>query len=34
MDWLRSEDVKEEKNVTAAIAIIAVEEGGRIFLTQ
>jgi hypothetical protein len=25
MDWLRSEDLKEEKNVTAPIAIIAVE---------
>jgi hypothetical protein len=24
MDWLRSEDLKEEKNVTAPIAIIAV----------
>jgi hypothetical protein len=24
MDWLRSEDLKEEKNVTASIAIIAV----------
>jgi hypothetical protein len=23
MDWLRSEDLKEEKNVTAPIAIIA-----------
>jgi len=26
MDWLRSEDLKEEKNVTAPIIIIAVEE--------
>ena len=25
MDWLRSEDLKEEKNVTAPIAIIAVQ---------
>jgi len=24
MDWLRSEDLKEEKNVTAPVAIIAV----------
>ncbi len=24
MDWLRSEDLKEEKNVTAPTAIIAV----------
>ncbi len=24
MDWLRSEDLKEEKNVTAPIVIIAV----------
>jgi hypothetical protein len=24
MDWLRSEDLKEEKNVTTPIAIIAV----------
>jgi hypothetical protein len=24
MDWLRSEDLKEEKNVTAPIIIIAV----------
>ena len=24
MDWLRSEDLKEEKNVTAPILIIAV----------
>jgi hypothetical protein len=24
MDWLRSEDLKEEKNVTASILIIAV----------
>jgi hypothetical protein len=24
MDWLRSEDLKEEKNVTAPITIIAV----------
>jgi hypothetical protein len=24
MDWLRSEDLKEEKNVTAPIGIIAV----------
>jgi dihydrofolate reductase len=23
MDWLRSEDLKEEKNVTASITIIA-----------
>jgi hypothetical protein len=26
MDWLRSEDLKEEKVVTAPIAIIAVDE--------
>jgi hypothetical protein len=26
MDWLRSEDLKEEKNVTTPLAIIAVEE--------
>ena len=26
MDWLRSEDLKEEKEVTAPIPIIAVEE--------
>ena len=26
MDWLRSEDLKEEKNVTASIVIIAVDE--------
>jgi hypothetical protein len=26
MDWLRSEDLKEEKEVTASIPIIAVEE--------
>jgi hypothetical protein len=26
MDWLRSEDLKEEKNVTAPETIIAVEE--------
>src|SRR5947209_346764 len=26
MDWLRSEDLKEEKNVTAPMAIIAVHE--------
>jgi len=25
MDWLRSEDLKEEKNVTASVVIIAVE---------
>ena len=25
MDWLRSEDLKEEKNVTAPVASIAVE---------
>ncbi len=25
MDWLRSEDLKEEKNVTTPIAIIAGE---------
>jgi hypothetical protein len=25
MDWLRSEDLKEEKNVTAPMVIIAVE---------
>jgi hypothetical protein len=25
MDWLRSEDLKEEKNVTAPVLIIAVE---------
>jgi hypothetical protein len=24
MDWLRSEDLKEEKNVTAPVSIIAV----------
>jgi hypothetical protein len=24
MDWLRSEDLKEEKNVTAPVVIIAV----------
>jgi hypothetical protein len=24
MDWLRSEDLKEEKNVTAPVPIIAV----------
>jgi len=24
MDWLRSEDLKEEKNVTASVVIIAV----------
>jgi len=26
MDWLRSEDLKEEKNVTTPALIIAVEE--------
>jgi hypothetical protein len=26
MDWLRSEDLKEEKSVTAPMAIIAVEQ--------
>jgi hypothetical protein len=26
MDWLRSEDLKEEKNVTAPVTIIAVRE--------
>jgi hypothetical protein len=26
MDWLRSEDLKEEKNVTAPVVIIAVAE--------
>jgi hypothetical protein len=26
MDWLRSEDLKEEKNVTAPILVIAVEQ--------
>ena len=26
MDWLRSEDLKEEKKVTAPMAIITVEE--------
>jgi hypothetical protein len=26
MDWLRSEDLKEEKNVTAPTVIIAVDE--------
>jgi hypothetical protein len=26
MDWLRSEDLKEEKNVTAPVVIIAVTE--------
>jgi hypothetical protein len=26
MDWLRSEDLKEEKNVTASVVILAVEE--------
>ncbi len=26
MDWLRSEDLKEEKNVTASAVILAVEE--------
>jgi hypothetical protein len=26
MDWLRSEDLKEEKNVTAPVTIIAVGE--------
>jgi len=26
MDWLRSEDLKEEKNVTAPLSIIAVYE--------
>lgn len=25
MDWLRSEDLKEEKKVTASVVIIAVE---------
>jgi hypothetical protein len=25
MDWLRSEDLKEENNVTASVVIIAVE---------
>jgi len=25
MDWLRSEDLNEEKNVTASMVIIAVE---------
>jgi hypothetical protein len=25
MDWLRSEDLKEEKNVTTSVVIIAVE---------
>ena len=25
MDWLRSEDLKEEKSVTASVAIIAVD---------
>jgi hypothetical protein len=29
MDWLRSEDLKEEKNVTTPIAIIAVEAAYR-----
>jgi hypothetical protein len=27
MDWLRSEDLKEEKNVTAPVIIIAVRGG-------
>jgi len=26
MDWLRSEDLKEEKDVTTPIAIIAVKD--------
>jgi hypothetical protein len=26
MDWLRSEDLKEEKNVTASTLILAVEK--------
>jgi hypothetical protein len=26
MDWLRSEDLKEEKHVTASVVILAVEE--------
>ena len=30
MDWLRSEDLKEEKDVTAPIAIVA--EQGRLIL--
>ena len=29
MDWLRSEDLKEEENVTAPIVIIAVHALGR-----
>ena len=29
MDWLRSEDLKEEKNVTAPVAIIAVAKTMR-----
>jgi hypothetical protein len=29
MDWLRSEDLKEEKNVTAPTVIIAVEAAYR-----
>jgi hypothetical protein len=29
MNWLRSEDLKEEKNVTAPVAIIAVAKTMR-----
>ena len=30
MDWLRSEDLKEEENVTASVVILAVEENRNI----
>jgi hypothetical protein len=30
MDWLRSEDLKEEKNVTAPVVSIAVETPSRV----
>ena len=30
MDWLRSEDLKEEKNVTTPIMIIAGEAGSTL----
>jgi hypothetical protein len=29
MDWLRSEDLKEEKNVTALITMIPVHPNGH-----
>jgi hypothetical protein len=33
MDWLRSEDLKEEKVVTAPLAIIAVDRAERMIST-